>query len=38
MNKITWADIVFCVVVSMAIASVICVWLFIEAIFEKAAG
>ena len=34
MNKITWADIVFCVV----IASVICVWLFIEAIFEKVAG
>lgn len=38
MNKITWADIVFCVVVSIAIASVICVWLFIEVIFEKAAA
>ena len=38
MNKITWADIVFYVVVSIAIASVICVWLFIEAIFEKVAG
>nr|DAW35957.1 MAG TPA: hypothetical protein [Caudoviricetes sp.] len=38
MNKITWADIVFCVVVGVTIASVICVWLFIETIFEKVAG
>jgi len=37
-NKITWADIVFCVVVSIAIASVICVWLITQAIFEKVAA